>query len=242
MNPVGLSHKSALTSSVSLTHRTTASLKLRKGAGRHYVVQSNLAELTELALIEVIGSWAHVFVNGIYGWLPNIYLEPIPTVFDKPVVADEDDEDNYDEPVLSRYSLIEATHVTTATLNLRKGSGTGYPVLKVIDQGSKVRSVLQQGLWSQVQAGKLMGWVPSMYLQEIPARPARGGLIAVPNQRALTTIRLNARRGPGDHYSLVRILPADTAVVIVARQGAWRQIDRDGDQMWVPASQLRTVY
>ncbi|WP_159612275.1 SH3 domain-containing protein [Glutamicibacter sp. JC586] len=205
-------------------------------------MQSNLAELTELALIEVIGSWAHVFVNGIYGWLPNIYLEPIPTVFDKPVVAEDEDDDDYSEPVLSRYSLIEATHVTTATLNLRKGSGTGYPVLKVIDQGSKVRSILQQGLWSQVQAGKLMGWVPSMYLQEIPARPARGGLIAVPNQRALTTIRLNARRGPGDHYSLVRILPADTAVVIVARQGAWRQIDRDGDQMWVPASQLRTVY
>ncbi len=242
MNPVGLPNKSALTSSVTLTHRTTASLKLRKGAGRHYVVQSNLAELTELALIEVIGSWAHVFVNGIYGWLPNIYLEPIPTVFDKPVVAEDEDDDDYSEPVLSRYSLIEATHVTTATLNLRKGSGTGYPVLKVIDQGSKVRSILQQGLWSQVQAGKLMGWVPSMYLQEIPARPARGGLIAVPNQRALTTIRLNARRGPGDHYSLVRILPADTAVVIVARQGAWRQIDRDGDQMWVPASQLRTVY
>lgn len=242
MNPVGLPNKSALTSSVTLTHRTTASLKLRKGAGRHYVVQSNLAELTELALIEVIGSWAHVFVNGIYGWLPNIYLEPIPTVFDKPVVAEDEDDDDYSEPVLSRYSLIEATHVTTATLNLRKGSGTGYPVLKVIDQGSKVRSMLQQGLWSQVQAGKLMGWVPSMYLQEIPARPARGGLIAVPNQRALTTIRLNARRGPGDHYSLVRILPADTAVVIVARQGAWRQIDRDGDEMWVPASQLRTVY
>nr|WP_244652301.1 SH3 domain-containing protein [Glutamicibacter sp. FBE19] len=81
-----------------------------------------------------------------------------------------------------------------------------------------------------------------MYLQEIPSRPAKGGLIAVPNQRALTTIRLNARRGPGDHYSLVRILPADTAVVIVARQGAWRRIDRDGEEMWIPASQLRTVY
>lgn len=240
MNQVGLPQKSALMSSVTLTHRTTASLKLRKGAGRHYVVQSNLAHGTELALIEVKGSWAHVFVEKTYGWLPNIYLEPIPTVFDEPVPA-EDDDDNA-EPVLSRYSLIEATHVTTATLNLRKGSGTGYPVLKVIDQGSKVRSMLQQGLWSQVQAGKLLGWVPSMYLQEIPARPARGGLIAVPNQRALTTIRLNARRGPGDHYSLVRILPADTAVIIVARQGAWRQIDREGEQMWVPASQLRTVY
>lgn len=127
MNPLGLPHKSALTSSVTLTHRTTASLKLRKGAGRHYVVQSNLAELTELALIEVQGSWAHVFVNGIYGWSPNIYLEPIPTVFDQPVVAENEDEDDYAEPVLSRYSLIEATHVTTATLNLRKGATRDIP-------------------------------------------------------------------------------------------------------------------
>ena len=81
-----------------------------------------------------------------------------------------------------------------------------------------------------------------MYLQLLPARPPKSGLIPVPNQRALTTIRLNARRGPGDHYGLVRILQADTAVVITARQDAWRQIERDGEQMWVPASQLRTVY
>ena len=240
MNQVGYPHQSARTSSIANTHRTTASLKLRKGAGRHYVVQSHLEQGTELVLIEINGSWAHVRVHRIYGWLPNIYLEATPAVFDEPTVAEDDDE--LAEPVLSRYSLIEATHVTTATLNLRKGSGTGYPVLKVIDQGSKVRSMLQQGLWSQVQCGKLLGWVPSMYLQEIPSRPAKGGLIAVPNQRALTTIGLNARRGPGDHYSLVRILPADTAVVIVARQGAWRQIDRDGEEMWIPASQLRTVY
>lgn len=239
MNQVGYPQQSARRSSATHTHRTTASLKLRKGAGRHYLVQSHLAPATELALIEVKGSWAHVYVHQYYGWLPNIYLEPIPAAFDEPMPSPEDDQG---EPILSRYSLIEATHVTTATLNLRKGSGTGYPVLKVIDQGAKVRSMLQQGLWSQVQCGKLLGWVPSMYLQEVPSRPARGGLIAVPNQRALTTIGLNARRGPGDHYSLVRILPADTAVVIVARQGAWRQIDRDGEEMWIPASQLRTVY
>ncbi|MGP9607564.1 SH3 domain-containing protein [Glutamicibacter sp. AOP33-2CA-4] len=203
-------------------------------------MQSNLSSGTELALVEVRGSWAHVYVHRIYGWLPNIYLEPIPAAFDESVEGNPEVDSG--SRVLSRYSLIEATHLTTATLNLRKGSGTGYPVLKVVEQASKVRMVLQQGLWSQIQFGQLLGWVPSMYLQTLPSRPAKGGLIAVPNQRALTTIQLNARRGPGDHHSLARILQADTAVVIVARQGAWRQIDRDGEEMWIPASQLRTVY
>ncbi|MGP9786723.1 SH3 domain-containing protein [Glutamicibacter sp. 287] len=203
-------------------------------------MQSNLSSGTELALVEVRGSWAHVYVHRIYGWLPNIYLEPIPAAFDENVEGNPEVDSG--SRVLSRYSLIEATHLTTATLNLRKGSGTGYPVLKVVEQASKVRMVLQQGLWSQIQFGQLLGWVPSMYLQTLPSRPAKGGLIAVPNQRALTTIQLNARRGPGDHHSLARILQADTAVVIVARQGAWRQIDRDGEEMWIPASQLRTVY
>ncbi|MGP9651211.1 SH3 domain-containing protein [Glutamicibacter sp. AOP38-B1-38] len=203
-------------------------------------MQSNLSSGTELALVEVRGSWAHVYVHRIYGWLPNIYLEPIPAAFEENVEGNPEVDSG--SRVLSRYSLIEATHLTTATLNLRKGSGTGYPVLKVVEQASKVRMVLQQGLWSQIQFGQLLGWVPSMYLQTLPSRPAKGGLIAVPNQRALTTIQLNARRGPGDHHSLARILQADTAVVIVARQGAWRQIDREGEEMWIPASQLRTVY
>ncbi|MGP9784009.1 hypothetical protein CQ010_15910 [Arthrobacter sp. MYb211] len=203
-------------------------------------MQSNLSSGTELALVEVRGSWAHVYVHRIYGWLPNIYLEPIPAAIEENVEGNPEVDSG--SRVLSRYSLIEATHLTTATLNLRQGSGTGYPVLKVVEQASKVRMVLQQGLWSQIQFGQLLGWVPSMYLQTLPSRPAKGGLIAVPNQRALTTIQLNARRGPGDHHSLARILQADTAVVIVARQGAWRQIDRDGEEMWIPASQLRTVY
>ncbi|WP_404286773.1 SH3 domain-containing protein [Glutamicibacter arilaitensis] len=240
MNQLGYPHPSARTSSPTHTHRTTAELKLRKGAGRHYLIQSNLNSGTELALVEVRGSWAHVYVHRIYGWLPNIYLEPIPAAFEENVEGNQEAVSG--SRVLSRYSLIETTHVTTATLNLRKGSGTGYPVLKVVEQMSKVRMVLQQGLWSQIQFGQLLGWVPSMYLQTLPSRPAKGGLIAVPNQRALTTIQLNARRGPGDHHSLARILQADTAVVIVARQGAWRQIDRDGEEMWIPASQLRTVY
>lgn len=203
------------------------------------MVQGTLAQGTELALVEIQGSWAHVYVHQNYGWVPNIYLEPIPADLEESV---QKVQGTGEEPVLSRYALVETTHETTATLNLRKGSGTGYPVLKVIDHGTRVRLILQQGLWSQIQCNQLLGWVPSMYLHRLPSRPAQGGLIAVPNQRALTTIRLNARRGPGDHHGLARILQTDTAVIIVARQGAWRQIERDGERMWVPASQLRTVY
>ncbi|GAA1408245.1 hypothetical protein GCM10009614_11200 [Glutamicibacter uratoxydans] len=240
MKQMGYPQAASGSPAVSRTHRTTATLKLRKGAGRHYLVQSTLAQGTELSLVEVQGSWAHVYVHQIYGWVPNIYLEPIPAEFEEtPALRQEATEH---EPVLTRYALIETTHETTATLNLRKGSGTGYPVLKVIDHGTRVRLILQQGLWSQIQCNQLLGWVPSMYLHRLPARPAQSGLIAVPNQRALTTIRLNARKGPGDHHGLARILQADTAVIIVARQGAWRQIEREGERMWVPASQLRTVY
>ncbi|QCY48412.1 MFS transporter [Glutamicibacter creatinolyticus] len=240
MDRVRPSRAQASPQAVALTHRTTASLKLRKGAGRHYLVQTQLMEHQELALVEIRGSWAHVYVRGLYGWLPAAYLEQIPDV--QVSTPSQSPAEPRAAAVPSRYALIEATHQTTATLNLRKGSGTGYPVIKVVDQGAKVKVMLQQGLWAQIQWGDSQGWVPSMYLQTLPQRPPRDGLISVPQQRALTTISLNGRRGPGDHYPLVRILQADTAVVVTARQGAWRKIERDGEQMWVPASQLRTVY
>lgn len=240
MNRVGSSGGRTDAQNTSLTHRTTATLKLRKGAGRHYLVQAQLAEGQELSLVEVRGSWAQVYVKRMYGWVPLAYLQELALVPETPIEPAKPE----DEPktVRTRYSHVAATHATTATLNLRKGAGTGYPVIKVVDQGAKVKTLVQQGLWAQVQWGELMGWVPSMYLQALPSRPAGDGLISVPQQRALTTIMLNARQGPGDHYPLARILQADTAVVVVARQGAWRKIERDEDAMWVPASQLRTVY
>lgn len=240
MNRVGSSRGQASSQTPALTHRTTATLKLRKGAGRHYLVQTQIAEGQELSLVEVRGSWAQVYVRRMYGWVPAVYLEEISVVPDSDERRPEDE--SSDNPAPSRYSYVQNTHATTATLNLRKGAGTGYPIIKVVEQGAKVKTLVQQGLWAQIQCGELLGWVPSMYLQSLPNRPSPGSLISVPQQRALTTITLNARRGPGDHYPLARILQADTAVIVVARQGAWRKIERDGDIMWIPASQLRTVY
>lgn len=240
MDRVGPSRRQLSAQTASLTHRTTASLKLRKGAGRHYLVQTQLAQGQELSLVEIRGSWAQVFVRRMYGWVPAAYLEEISLLAEAPGEPAKPAETP--KPVTSRYSHIQSTHATTATLNLRKGAGTGYPVIKVVDQGARVRAVVQQGLWAQIQWGDLLGWVPSMYLQALPNRPSKDGLISVPQQRALTTISLNARRGPGDHYPLARILQADTAVTVIARQGAWRKIERDEETMWVPASQLRTVY
>lgn len=240
MNRAGASHGQASSQSTSLTHRTTAALKLRKGAGRHYLVQTQLAEGQELSLVETRGSWAQVYVRRMYGWVPAVYLEEIEVVAESRTESSAPP--SAENSVRTRYSHVQSTHATTATLNLRKGAGTGYPVIKVVDQGAKVKTLVQQGLWAQIQWGELLGWVPSMYLQALPNRPSAGSLISVPQQRALTTITLNARRGPGDHYPLARILQADTAVVVVARQGAWRKIERDEEPMWIPASQLRTVY
>lgn len=240
MNRVGPSRGQADAQKVAVTHRTTASLKLRKGAGRHYLVQAQLDEHQEVSLVEVRGSWAQVYVRRLYGWVPKAYLEELSLAQETTSEIEETEQKR--NPVRSRYSHIETTHATTATLNLRKGAGTGFPVIKVVDQGAKVKTVVQQGLWAQIQCGDLLGWVPNMYLQALPNQPAKDGLISVPQRRALTTITLNARRGPGDHYPLARILQADTAVVVIARQGAWRKIERDEEPMWIPASQLRTVY
>ncbi|MHA7157368.1 SH3 domain-containing protein [Glutamicibacter endophyticus] len=223
------------------THRTTAPLKLRKGAGSHYLVQTALEMHQRLVLLEVRGSWAHVNVDGRLGWVVAIYLEPLPT---QAVEEAETDEATAKRPVApsSRFVQQQPTHQTTARLKLRSGRGTAHQVLCHLEQGTGVKLLEQDGAWAKVQVGQRLGWVASTYLLELPKRPVAGDLIPIPNQRALTTIRLNARRGPGDHHSLIRILQADTAVVVIARQGAWRQIERSGETMWVPASQLRTVY
>lgn len=59
---------------------------------------------------------------------------------------------------------------TTDLLNLRKGPGTGFDAIKVLDKGQKVTyntTINTSGEWAYVKAGSDHGWVFTEYLEEV---------------------------------------------------------------------------
>lgn len=232
------------------THRTTTELKLRKGAGRHYATQYLLAENSHVYLLRVNGVWASVQHGETFGWLPAQCLERLPTL---PVAAPVQTRERKPatgpvrdftprtphspaEPVDEDF---HPTHRSTADLNLRKGSGTNYPVLQVLPAQLLVRKLDEAGTWTKISTGRVTGWVPAAYLTQVHIKRPVVGIQTMAPVEYTTTVRLNVRKGTGDQHAVLRILQAGTLVRVNGAVGDWRRIILDHDHGWVPASQLR---
>lgn len=233
------------------THRTTAELKLRKGAGRHYATQYILAENSHVFLLRTHGLWASVQHGQTFGWVPAQCLERLP--IQAPAAPPVQVRPSSPAPTSQRtftprsaHSPAEPadeefhpTHRSTADLNLRKGSGTNYPVLQVLPTRQLVRKLDEAGTWTKISTGQAAGWVPSAYLVPVNfKRPASGIQVLSPAEYT-TTVRLNVRKGTGDQYPVMRILQAGTLVRVNGSVGDWRRIILDQDHGWVPACQLQ---
>jgi hypothetical protein len=79
---------------------------------------------------------------------------------------------------------------------------------------------------------------PAIAATSVP--PTTSPLAAVP--QAQVTRAVNMRRGPGTAYSVIRTLPVNTTVDLIAVRDEggerWYRVQADGDQGWVSASIL----
>lgn len=233
------------------THRTTAELKLRKGAGRHYATQYILAENSRVFLLRTNGLWASVQHGQTFGWLPAQCLERLPATAStappvqvrtsNPVTAPQRafTPHSASSPAEPADEEFHPTHRSTADLNLRKGSGTNYPVLQVLPTQQLVRKLDEAGTWTKISTGPAAGWVPSAYLTQVNFKRPATGIQAQSPAEYTTTVRLNVRKGTGDQYPVMRILQAGTLVRVNGSVGDWRRIVLEHDHGWVPASQLQ---
>ncbi|PQZ87751.1 hypothetical protein CQ018_17565 [Arthrobacter sp. MYb227] len=231
------------------THQTTAELKLRKGAGRHYATQQIIPALSSVYLLRINGLWASVQFGQVFGWLPVQCLERIMLVPQAiPVISTAERSAKSEKSTFSSRSapspaeVLEAEfvpdHRTTADLNLRKGSGTNYPVQQVLPGSMMVRKLEESGTWTKISTGRHIGWVPAAYLEPVAVKRKASGIQEQDISECTTTVRLNVRSGAGDHYPVLRILQAGTLVRVNATLGDWRRVILEGIQGWVPASQL----
>lgn len=228
------------------THRTTTELKLRKGAGRHYATQYILAGNSHVFLLRISGLWASVQHGETFGWLPAQCLERLITEPVAPPVAAPGPKRaqapgrNFIQRVSTEPAdeVFHPTHRSTADLNLRKGSGTSYPVLHVLPAQALIRKLDEAGTWTKISTGKMTGWVPGAYLVKVNIKRPAIGIQTLEPTEYTTTVRLNVRKGTGDQYAVMRILQAGTLVRVNGSVGEWRRVAIGHEHGWVPASQL----
>ncbi|MGN1033473.1 MAG: leucine-rich repeat protein, partial [Intestinibacter sp.] len=99
---------------------TTSTLKVRDGAGTTYTQIDYLSKGTKVEIVEKCSNgWYKIKNNGSYGYVSGKYVR-LDTTEELPVIA---------------------TGVTTSTLKVRNGAGTGYAQIDYLAKGTKVEIV-----------------------------------------------------------------------------------------------------
>lgn len=120
-------------------------VNFRKGPGTNY---SSIAKLNKGVKVEFLGtqgSWTKLKYNGIEGYVHSNYVSTAST-------------NNSEETVKT------TKVVTGSSVNLRKGPGTSYTVIKALSRGTEVGYISESNGWAKVNYNGTIGYMSASYL------------------------------------------------------------------------------
>jgi len=224
--------------------KTTEYVNFRSGPGTNYSSKGVIALGTTVTVTDTSNSeWYAVrLANGSTGYIFAQYLKvtgtPSATPTPTPTQAPSND------------GTVQAK--LTADVNLRRGAGTNYGVIKVIGTGTTVtvtdasnsqwyKVKLSDGtegyLFSEylkVTSGDINSAKPSATPTPTPA-PSNGTV------QAKTTSDLNVRKGPGTSYGIIKVIDMNVTVTVTeATNSSWYKVKlSDGTEGYLAAQYLK---
>ena len=121
--------------------------------------------------------------------------------------------------ILGCYTSVKRENTVTTTggtiqlkagrWNIRKGPGTSYAVVKVVQGGGKLAYTAKTGDWYAVEGG----YLSAMAVQ------TTGGTIQ------LKAGRWNIRKGPGTSYGVVKVVQGGSKLAYTAKTGDWYAVE-----------------
>lgn len=182
-----------------------SSLNLRSGPGTGYSVKGTVKNGTTVKVLNTEDNWVKItdYSTGKTGWIMEKYIgtgSKWPS-FDE-VSGDSDTQSVY--------------HVTSSTLNVRKGAGSGYDKVDTLFEGTAFKVLGSSGNWLKIKTfDGVSGWVSKNYVTS--------GADAV-----VTASKLNMRSGAGTGYSVKGRLYAGDVVKVNSISGNWAHVTVDG--------------
>ena len=153
-----------------------------------------------------------------------------------------------------RYGTVDVT----TSLNVRQGPGLQYQKTGTLPDGTRVRILLAQEEWTQVQAGDMTGYVYTAYIKPDAAaeqaptpepaereQPPSEDAIPPPNkerQRGIVTASaLYVRSGPSTKNHQMGLYIRGTPVEVTGRAGNWYQIEFSDTQGYLYSQYIRIL-
>ena len=211
---------------------TGSSVNLRKGPGTSYTVIKALSRGTEVGYISESNGWAKVSYNGTVGYMSAKYLGNKSTQ-----APSDNNQSSTDETVKS------TKVVTGSSVNLRKGPGTRYTVIKALSRGTEVGYISESNGWAKVNYNGTIGYMSAKYLgSESTQAPSDNNQSSteetVKATKVVTGSSVNLRKGPGTSYTVIKALGRGTEVGYISESNGWAKVNYNGTIGYMSASYL----
>ena len=220
--------------------KTTEYVNFRSGPGTNYSSKGVIASGTTVTVTDRSNSeWYAVrLANGSTGYIFAQYLKVTGTSSATPTQVPSND------------GTVQAK--LTADVNLRRGAGTNYGVIKVIGTGTTVTVTdASNSQWYKVKLSDgTEGYLFSEYLKVISGNIDSAKPSATPTPtpapsngtvQAKTTSDLNVRKGPGTSYGIIKVIDMNVTVTITeATNSSWYKVKlSDGTEGYLAAQYLK---
>ena len=213
------------TSHASEIRITTVRVHFRTGAGTNYSSMGILDKGVKVSYISEIGNWTKVEYDSKTGYICSDYLEK--------------GESNA-TPTSTMYTTPEIG------LNLRKGPGTSYSVIRTLSKGTAVTVHSSINGWSKISVNGVEGYVSTSFLSS--TNPSTNSSTSNETTSTPTTTMyvtpdagLNLRKGAGTSYSVIKTLSKGTAVTVHSSSNGWSKVSVNGVEGYVSTSYLSST-
>lgn len=193
----------------------TETINVRSGPGTTYRVIGSLEGGRTVTTTGTSGGWTTIDFSGRTAYVSSRYLRPAAAT-----------------PAPSAV-VSGSVRTTSSSVNLRKGGGVSYGVVKVLAQGARVTLTGRTAAgFAEVYAGATRGWASTQYLRPSTALPAVIGT-------RTTTAVLDVRTGSGaDARTVAEITKGSTVSITGVTTNGRAQIVYRGAARWVTALYL----
>ena len=222
--------------------KTTEYVNFRSGPGTNYSSKGVIASGTTVTVTDRSNSqWYAVRLsNGSTGYIFAQYLKVTGTSSATPTPTQAPSNDGTVQAKL------------TADVNLRRGAGTNYGVIKVIGTGTTVTVTdASNSQWYKVKLSDgTEGYLFSEYLKvtsgnidsaKPSAKPTPTPAPSNGTVQAKTTSDLNVRKGPGTSYGIIKVIDMNVTVTVTeATNSSWYKVKlSDGTEGYLAAQYLK---
>ena len=213
------------TSHASEIRTTTVRVHFRTGAGTNYSSMGILDKGVKVSYISESGNWTKVEYDSKTSYICSDYLEK--------------GESNA-TPTSTMYTTPEIG------LNLRKGPGTSYSVIRTLSKGTAVTVHSSSNGWSKISVNGVEGYVSTSFLSS--TNPSTNSSTSNETTSTPTTTMyvtpdagLNLRKGAGTSYSVIKTLSKGTAVTVHSSNNGWSNVSANGVEGYVSTSYLSST-